>query len=230
MPASHTSSSGLSSFSDSSRRLISTRSPHISFSDYLEHFENDNTYSDLMVALFGRQDLIVKTNKLKHLAALVEQLQNEIDSQQEYMREIFDTMEAAGLHEQLKKFYIWDNGVVQQQRFLRFESPDIPEPPKFRHTPTPYPRPRAPSPRIKKPFQQSFSPTASEYQVPSSSIIFDPSAVTQPRHYNFYDALLRQVKEEKTPPPAQWNVRQVDWVMHQGGIGTYFNLIIVEDD
>ena len=27
--------------------------------------------SDLMVTLFGRQDLIVKTNELKHLAALV---------------------------------------------------------------------------------------------------------------------------------------------------------------
>ena len=180
MPASRTSSSGLSSFSDSSRRLISTRSPHISFSDYLKHFENDDTYSDLMVALFGRQDLIVKTNKLKHLAALAKQLQNEIESQQEYMQEIFDTMEAAGLHEQLKKFYIRDNGVIRRQLHLRFESPDIPEPPKFQQTPTPYPHPRAPSPHIKKPFQQSLSPMASEYQVPSSSFVFDPSAATQP--------------------------------------------------
>ena len=113
MPASQTSSSGLSSFSDSSQQLISTGSPHISFSDYLEHFENNDTYSDLMVALFRRQDLIVKTNELKHLAVLVERLQNEVDSQQEYMWEIFDMMEAAGLHEQLKKFYIWDNGVIR---------------------------------------------------------------------------------------------------------------------
>ena len=64
-----------------------------------------------MVTLFRRQDLIVKTNELKHLAALVKQLQNEVDSQQEYMQEILD--EAAGLHEQLKKYYIRDNGVIQ---------------------------------------------------------------------------------------------------------------------
>ena len=64
-----------------------------------------------MVTLFRRQDLIVKTNELKHLTALVEQLQNEVDSQQEYIREIFN--EAAGLHEQLKKYYIRDNRVIQ---------------------------------------------------------------------------------------------------------------------
>ena len=72
MPAFRTSSSSLSSFSDSPRQLISTGLPHISLSDYLEHFENDDNYSDLMVALFRRQDLIVKTNELKHLAVLVE--------------------------------------------------------------------------------------------------------------------------------------------------------------
>ena len=80
--------------------------PNFSFLDYLKHFENDKTYSNLMVILFGRQDLLVKTNKLRHLAPLVERLQDEANNQQKYMQEMFGQMEAAGLHEILKKHYI----------------------------------------------------------------------------------------------------------------------------
>ena len=104
MPAYQTSSpSSASSFSDSSHWLVSNGSSNISFSDYHEYFESNNNYTDLMVTLFEWQDLIIKTNELKHLAALVEWFQNEIDAQQGYMWEIFDTMEAGGLHNLLKK-------------------------------------------------------------------------------------------------------------------------------
>ena len=50
------------------------------------------------MALFERQDLIVKTSEIKHLAPLVERLQDEANRQQEHMEEIFNGMEAVGLH------------------------------------------------------------------------------------------------------------------------------------
>ena len=75
----------------------------MTFSEYLELFETDDSYTDLMVTLFERQDLIIKTNEMKHLAGMVERFQNEISHLQEYMQESFDTMEAGGLHQLLRK-------------------------------------------------------------------------------------------------------------------------------
>ena len=71
------------------------------FSEFLERFETANTYEDLMVMLFERGDRIIKTNKMKHLAGLVECLQNKVSALQEYMQESFNTMEAGGLHQLL---------------------------------------------------------------------------------------------------------------------------------
>ena len=55
------------------------------FSEYLEQFETDDAYTDLMVTLFERKDLIIKTNEMKHLAGMVKHFQNEISHLQEYM-------------------------------------------------------------------------------------------------------------------------------------------------
>ena len=63
--------------SDVSQRLALTGSLNISFLDYIKLFDNNDSFDTLKAALFGRQDLIVKTNELKHLAPLVEQLQDE---------------------------------------------------------------------------------------------------------------------------------------------------------
>ena len=66
----------------------------MTFSEYLELFETDDSYTDLMVTLFEQQDLIIKTNEIKHLVGMVKHLQNKISHLQEYMQESFDTMEA----------------------------------------------------------------------------------------------------------------------------------------
>ena len=78
----------------------------MTFSKYFEQFKTDDAYTDLMVTLFKRQDLIIKTNKMKHLVGMVKHFQNEISHLQEYMQESFDTMEAGGLHQLLKKQYV----------------------------------------------------------------------------------------------------------------------------
>lgn len=84
------------------------------FFKYLGQFNNDDQYTDLMVALFERQDLMIKTNELKNLAGLVEHLQEEVNKQEEYMQEIFDSMEAAGLHNLMKKHYMQENRIIRR--------------------------------------------------------------------------------------------------------------------
>ena len=117
MPAYRTSSSSssLSSYSGGSTRYMrETNTMLMTFLEYLELFETNNSYTDLMVTLFKRQDLIIKTNEIKHLAGMVERLQNEICHLQEYMQESFDTMEAGGLHQLLKKQFICHGGVMER--------------------------------------------------------------------------------------------------------------------
>ena len=103
MPAyqtsSSSSSSSLSSYSGGSTCYMQANDTMLmTFSEYLELFETDDSYTDLMVTLFERQD-IIKTNEMKHLAGMVERFQNEISHLQEYMQESFNTMEAGGLSE-----------------------------------------------------------------------------------------------------------------------------------
>ena len=114
MPAYCSSSPSMfSSSSDSSQRVVSIGSPNISFFKYLKLFSDNDSSSALMVALFERQDLVVKTNKMKHLAPLVERLQDEANQQQEHLEEIFNGMEAVGLHQILKKHFVRDNGIIR---------------------------------------------------------------------------------------------------------------------
>ena len=104
MPAHRSSSlSPFSSSSDTSKQLALTGSPNISFLDNIKLFNDNDSFSALQVALFERQDLIVKTSEMKHLAPLVKRLQDEANRQQEHIEEIFNGMEAAGLHRLLKK-------------------------------------------------------------------------------------------------------------------------------
>ena len=72
-------------------------SPCITFFEYLRQFEDDDSFTHLMVTLFGRQDLIEKTNEIKHLAKLVQRLQDEANEQQDYMIGLFDATKAVGL-------------------------------------------------------------------------------------------------------------------------------------
>ena len=90
----------------------------MTFSEYLELFETDDSYTNLMVTLFERQDLIIKTNEMKHLAGMVKRFQNEMSHLQEYMQESFDTMEAGGLHQLLRKQFICHGGVMERRPVL----------------------------------------------------------------------------------------------------------------
>ena len=88
------SSSSLSSYSGGSTCYMQENNTMLmTFSVYLELFKTNDSYTDLMVTLFERQDLIIKTNKMKHLAGMVEHFQNKISHLQEYMQESFDTMD-----------------------------------------------------------------------------------------------------------------------------------------
>ena len=124
MPAYHSSSPSLSSFSsNSSQQLALTESPNVSFLDYVKLLDNNNSFDALKVALFEQQDLVVKTNEMRHLAPLIERLQDEANRQQEYMEEIFNGIEAVGLHQILKKYFVRENGTIKTRRRVKFDLP-----------------------------------------------------------------------------------------------------------
>ena len=123
MPAARSSRSASSFSSDSNRRLDAIESPNFTFNDYVKLFDDDDAFYALQVALFERQDLSVKTHEIKHLISLIQRLQDEINQQQEYVDEIFDGMEAAGLHQILKKHFVRDNGVIRTRRRVEFNIP-----------------------------------------------------------------------------------------------------------
>ena len=111
------------SFSDSNRRPFSVKNPNFSFLDFIKLFNSDNSFIALQSALFKREDLVVKTNKIKYLAILVERLQDEANQQQEHIEEMFNDMEVRGLHKILKKHFVCDNGVIQPRRGVEFNLP-----------------------------------------------------------------------------------------------------------
>ena len=116
MPAHRSSSlspSSFSSSSDSFRRPISIESPNFTFLDFIKLFNSDNSFLALRSALFKREDLTVKTNKIKYLAILVERLQDKANRQQEHIEEMFNDMEVKGLHNILKKHFVRDNGLIR---------------------------------------------------------------------------------------------------------------------
>ena len=189
MPAyctSSSSSSSLSSYSGGSTCYMRTTNTMLmTFSEYLEHFETDDSYTDLMVTLFERQDLMIKTNEIKHLVEMVKRLQKEISHLQEYMQESFDTMEAGRLHQLLRKRFICCGGVMERRPELQFDLLNEDDKPSTLHRPsTPYPRDRVPSPCIKKLIHclcysltaSQYSPTASQYGTPPESLKPKPSS------------------------------------------------------
>ena len=126
MPAYRSSSpspSSFSSLSDSNRRLLSAENPNFTFFDFIKLFNSDNSFLALQSALFEREDLTIKTNKIKYLAILVKRLQDEANRQQEHIEEMFNDMEVKGLHKILKKHFVRDNGVIRPRRGVEFNSP-----------------------------------------------------------------------------------------------------------
>ena len=126
MPATHSSSS-LSSFSIPSQRP----SPDLfkfSFSEFLERFDDDKTYDELMVTLFEQHNFILKTNSIRHTAQLVRRLQDEIDNQEKYMRTLFQEMEGSGLQQLLGQDFRRKKGELRRRRGTHYTpQSDYPE-------------------------------------------------------------------------------------------------------
>ena len=83
------------------------------FLNFIKLFNSDNSFLALQSVLFEREDLAVKTNKIKYLAILVKRLQDEANRQQEHIEEMFNDMEVKGLHKILKKHFVHDNGAIR---------------------------------------------------------------------------------------------------------------------
>ena len=127
MPATRSSSSSLSSFSIPSRRP----SPDLfkfSFSEFLERFDTDDTYDELMVTLFECHNFILKTNSTRHTAQTIRRLQDEIDKQQKYMRMLFEEMEGSGLQQLLGQDFRRKKGEIRRKQGTRYTpQSDYPE-------------------------------------------------------------------------------------------------------
>ena len=241
MPASRSSSPSLSSFSSfSSERLASSGSPNISFLDYIKLLDNNDSFDVLKVALFERQDLVVKTNQMKHLAPLIEQLQDKANQQQEYLEEIFNGMEAAGLHWILKKYFVRDNGTLKTQRRVKFNLPRTNNKYSLYHQrSTPYP------PKLLSKFVSSSDDslptgsyqTVSRYPLDGGFIHHytrpanpKPSTSTnipkQEKNFNDISPVqIPTIQAKRSMPKVT-----MDWINYQGGMGSCFNPIIVEED
>ena len=223
--------SPFSSSSDSSQRPVSIGSPNISFLDYLKLFSNNDSSSALMVALFEWQDLVVKTNEMKHLAPLVEWLQDKANQQQEHMEEIFNGMEAVGLHWILKKHFMQDNRIIRTRRGVEFNLPWSYK--KYLlhcRWSTPYP------PAILSKYESSSSnslPTG-DYQT-ISRYPLDRGFIhhyVRPAHPEPSTSIIVPKQEQIPTIQAKRSMPKVmmDWINYQGGVGSRFNPIIVEDD
>ena len=144
MPAT-CSSSSLSSFSIPSRQP-SAELFKFSFSEFLERFDTDETYDELMVTLFEQHDFILKTNSIRHTTQLVKRLQDEIDNQQKYMQTLFKEMEGSGLQQLLGQDFRRKKGEIRRRQGTRYTpQSDYPESIQVRPK-TPFPRHRSDTP------------------------------------------------------------------------------------
>ena len=231
MPAHRSSSpspSSLSSFSDSNRRPFTVGNPNFTFIDFIKLFNTDDSFLALQAALFEREDLTVKVNEMKYLAILVEQLQDEANCQQEHIEEMFNSMEVNGLHNVLKKHFVRDNGIIRPRRGVEFNLPR--EYKKkyslYRRRSSPYPPPRS------KSISSSFDDLPTGVYTTVSRYPLDGGFI---HHYT------RPGREELStstiqPKPEPISINQsartitMDWLTYQGGMGSRFKPIIVEDD
>ena len=232
MPAQRSSSpspSSLSSFSDSNRRPFSVGNPNFTFIDFIKLFNTNDSFLALQAALFEREDLTVKVNEMKYLATLVERLQDEANRQQEHIEEMFNSMEVNGLHNVLKKHFVRDNGIIRPRRGVEFNLPR--EYKKkyslYRRRSSPYPPPRS------KSISSSYSDdlpigdytTISRYPLDGGFI----HHYTRPGRE---EASTSTILPKNEPSTINQPTRTItmDWITYQGGIGSRFNPIIIEDN
>ena len=189
------------------------------------------------------------------MAKLIRQFQDEIDKQQDYIWSPFMKMEQAGSHELLNQDYKQWSRTIQWQWCVHFTpTPSSDSFLPVHQPPTPYPQSipsSSPSPHLTI-LQYSltvshYSPTTSQYKTPPKSPVFILEVLfLNPDSLPTFDGwdLLEQVQEQTMEEHEwcqhiEWQIEiqvqsiergQVNWADYQGGIGTRFNPIIVEDD
>ena len=234
MPAHRSPSSSLSSFSsssDSQHQPFSVESPNFTFLDFIKLFNSDDSFTALQSALFEREDFITKTNEIKYLATLVERLQDEANRQQEHIEEMFNDMEVKGLHQILRKHFVRDNRIIQPRRGVEFNLPRYHKKrySLYRRRSTPFP-PASFSKSTTPPADNLPSgeyTTISRYPLDGGFIhhYVRPSAPEPSISIIPKKEPLLTIQAMPTMPTIK-----INWLTYQGGMGSQFNPIIIEDD
>ena len=168
-------------------------------------------------------------------------------------------MERAGLHELLNQDYKWTGGTIHRQRRVWFTptmSSSSPSPILWPPTPYPWSVSSSSLPRpvmlCYSPTASQYSPMASQYNTPPESPTFSPEILFPNLDFvpiwetqeEFECWLEEQYLELSTDELAnvkqiEWQIEEemralrtiwMDWVNYEGGIGSRFNPIIIEDD
>ena len=138
MPAIRSSSS-LSSFSRRSYRQNSEPF-NLSFYEFIDLLNNEDMYDELMVSIFDRHDFILKSTFMLHITSLIKRLQDEIDVQQNLMRQLFDEMQAGGLQLMLEREFERKRGTIRKRGERHFPRQDHFDVTHFRRPSTPHPQ------------------------------------------------------------------------------------------
>ena len=139
-------------------------------------------------------------------------------------------MEAAGLHQILKKHFVRDNGVIRTRRRVEFNIPQTTRKYSlYRRRSTPYP-----------------PPTTSFCDSPDDSLLTGTYQTIS--RYPLDGGFIHHYVRPSNPEPSSSNVKleqqplatmqanrkmpkvTIDWLTYQGGFGSRFNPIIIEDD
>ena len=178
---------------------------------------------------------------MQHMAKLIRHFQDNINEQWDYIQSIFIEMEQAGLHKLLNQDYKQIRGTIHRQQCVRFTPTTASNSPSpILQPPTPYPQSSpSSSPRLValrySPTASQYSPMASQYGTPPESPTFnleilfpnlDFVPISNVEEVENCESIKRQIEDQM----RTLNRIQVDWVNYQGGIGSRFNLIIIEDD
>ena len=149
-------------------------------------------------------------------------------------------MEAAGLHQILKKYFVWDNGILKTRQRVKFDLPQTNNKYSLYHQrSTPYP------PKLLSKFVSSSDdslPTGSyqtvsryplnggfihHYTRPANPELSTSTII--PKQEQFFNDIspvqIATIQAKRSMPKVT-----MDWINYQGGIGSHFNPIIVKEE
>ena len=163
---------------------------------------------------------------------MVERLQDEANQQQEHIEEMFNDMEVRGLHKILKKHFVRDNGVIRPRRGVEFNLPCYHKKKYslYRRRSTPYPP---------VPLSKSETPVVDDLPIGDYKTIsrypLDGGFIHHYVRPGPSEPSTSSILPKEEPLPTIQATRtmpkvKINWLTYQGGMGSRFNPIIVEDD